>query len=285
MNIWRPHVIREKLENKAKELGLRLPQMQILLAQERFLARLYSIPEGKNFIWKGGSLFLRKYSNMAIPRFTVDIDLLVKGFLISQTPDIFEKAIKIDLLDGFQFKEISSVPMERQTPYGGDRFEINWRLFNKNQSETLKIDVCAGDEVLPISSLLSDLFIYPEVDGQLSANIYPAEFIFAEKLETIFHFGTGNTRVKDIIDIWSLSKGKINQKKLKEAILICFKNRNQIFNYLSLQEIFHDKFFLKNIDRILNSQFERLNLLPTEIIFEEILDFIQKLNLGYLDNG
>ena len=279
MNIWKPHVIREKLENKAKELGLRLPQMQILLAQERFLARLYSIPEGKNFIWKGGSLFLRKYSNMAIPRFTVDIDLLVKGFLISQTPDIFEKAIKIDLLDGFQFYEISSVPMERQTPYGGDRFEINWRLFNKNQSETLKIDVCAGDEVLSISSLLSELFIYPEVDGQLSANIYPAEFIFAEKLETIFHFGTGNTRAKDIVDIWSISNGKISKKKLKEAILICFKNRKQIFNYSRLQEIFHDEFFLKNIDRILSHQFEKLELLPTEILLEEILDFIKKLDL------
>lgn len=279
MNIWKPHVIRKKLEEKAKKLGLRLPQMQILLAQERFLARLYSIPEGNNFIWKGGSLFLRKYSNMIIPRFTVDIDLLAKGVLISQIPNIFEKAIKIDLSDGFQFSEISSVPMERETPYGGDRYEINWRIFNKNQSETLKIDVCAGDEVLPISSLLSELFIYPEDVGLMSANIYPAEFIFAEKLETIFRFGTGNTRAKDIIDIWSLSKGKINKKKLNEAILICFKNRNQILEFSRLQEIFHDEFFLRNIDRILDSQFEKLNLLPTEILLEEILNFIQKLNL------
>ena len=35
--------------------------------------------------------------------------------------------------------------MERETPYGGDRFEIQWTMFDKNQSESLKVDVCAGD--------------------------------------------------------------------------------------------------------------------------------------------
>ncbi len=72
MIIWKPHFIREVLVVKSKEFGLRLPQMQMLLAQERFLSRLFSLNEGKNFIWKGGSLFLREYSELDIPRYTVD---------------------------------------------------------------------------------------------------------------------------------------------------------------------------------------------------------------------
>ena len=38
-----------------------MPQMQIFLCQERFLLRLYQLKEGKNYIWKGGSLLVRLY--------------------------------------------------------------------------------------------------------------------------------------------------------------------------------------------------------------------------------
>lgn len=46
MTNWNPQIIREKLIEKSKSLKIRLPQMQMLLAQERFLARLFSIDEG-----------------------------------------------------------------------------------------------------------------------------------------------------------------------------------------------------------------------------------------------
>jgi hypothetical protein len=46
--------IRQKLAQLAKQLGLRMPDVQLLLCQERSLARLGSIAEGRSFIWKGG---------------------------------------------------------------------------------------------------------------------------------------------------------------------------------------------------------------------------------------
>lgn len=138
MTIWKPHLIRESLVEKSKELGLRLPQLQMLLAQERFLARLLSLDEGNNFIWKGGSLFLREYSTLETPRYTVDIDLLLRGIDFNKTYEILNKACEISLEDGFEFNDILSTPMERETPYGGDRFQIKWKMFGKSQSETLK---------------------------------------------------------------------------------------------------------------------------------------------------
>jgi hypothetical protein len=65
----------QKLAQLAKQLGLRMPEVQLLLCQERFLARLGSIAEGRSFIWMGGSPILRLYRIESLPRYTIDIDL------------------------------------------------------------------------------------------------------------------------------------------------------------------------------------------------------------------
>lgn len=110
-----------KLRKTAKELGLRLPDAQLLCAQERFLARIISLPEGDHFIWKGGSLILRAYQTLEIPRYTVDIDLLIRGLDIEKTTGVFESACKLDLDDEFEFGKISIDQMRRDTPYQKNR--------------------------------------------------------------------------------------------------------------------------------------------------------------------
>ena len=74
--MWNPHEIRARLENLQDKFHFKIPQMQILLCQERFLLRLYQLKEGKNYIWKGGSLLVRRYQVLhQKPRWTVDLDL------------------------------------------------------------------------------------------------------------------------------------------------------------------------------------------------------------------
>ena len=215
--MWTPHQIRNQLENLKDKFQFELPQMQILLCQERFLLRLYQLPEGQNYIWKGGSLLVRRYQpKNQKPRFTVDLDLEVWQINVLKTKDILKKAMNIDLQDGFQFVSVTQDPMKRETPYGGDRFSIQWTLFDKGQSEALKIDVCSGDFIKPESVQANELcIIKPKTN--ISFQVYPPEFIFAEKLETIVRFGTGNTRVKDFIDLYTLIKKGLNMKKLKIA--------------------------------------------------------------------
>jgi|GEM_PF-2757596 len=273
MTVWKAHLIREKLIDKSKEMGLRLPQMQMLLAQERFLARLFSLDEGRFFIWKGGSLFIREYSMLSTPRYTVDVDLLLKGTDFNHTRSILEKACKQSFSDGFEFSGISVMPMERDTPYGGDRFEVGWTMFGKSQSESLKLDICSGDVVVPILKNFSELSVLSDDGFSVAVNIYPAEFIFAEKLETLFRFGTGNTRCKDLIDLWMLTQVKMAHEGLKLSIEACFKNRNQNFSSKRLKEIFEDVFYVQNMSRMIKAHFENLKLPSVSVITTAVLEF------------
>lgn len=52
---WNQKTIKETLTHRAKSLGIRRPQAQNLLAQERFIARLAKTEFGTKFVWKGGS--------------------------------------------------------------------------------------------------------------------------------------------------------------------------------------------------------------------------------------
>lgn len=275
MTKWNPQLIREKLIEKSKQLKIRLPQMQMLLAQERFLARLFSLEEGRFFVWKGGSLLIGEYSTLEIPRYTVDIDLLLKGTDFKNTLDILKKACATSLDDGFEFSNIEVTPMQRETPYGGDRFEIQWSMFKNNNSTPLKLDICAGDVVIPVTKNLSELSLLPD-ELNIAVHIYPAEFIFAEKLETLFRFGTGNTRCKDLIDLWSISKLNLEKDNLKPSVEACFKNRGKEFSFNELKNILEDAFFIKNMEKMSKANFDNLKLPPISTLSEEVLLFCQK---------
>ena len=69
---------KKKIRELAEQVGLKIPQIEILLAQERFMARLGSMDQGKHFVWKGGSLILRLYRSLPTPRFTIDLDLYLQ---------------------------------------------------------------------------------------------------------------------------------------------------------------------------------------------------------------
>lgn len=273
---WNQKTMKETLAHRAKSLGIRMPQAQNLLAQERFIARLAKTEFGTKFVWKGGSLILRAYSTLEIPRYTVDLDFLAKGILISDVKNVFNEAVKVHLDDGFIFKDITTVPMERDLTYGGERFEIAWTLFGKHNSEALKIDVAAGDIVKEKNIQMSDLFLCPDADETLSFLVYPREFIIAEKLETVVNFGTGNTRVKDLIDLWTL-KQNISVQDLIPAIEQCFKNRKTTLNWNEIKEIFSDDAYVQFVGEAMQRNYLYLKLPETKVMLKELLLWINEL--------
>ncbi len=231
---------RFELIAQAKRLKLTIPQIQLLLAQERFIVRILNCKDGNKLVWKGGSLILRAYQKLEKPRYTVDIDLLAKGIPIPKVDDLFIQACSISLDDGFVFADFTKSQMTRETPYGGDRYEINW-LFNKKPGpQTLKIDVCAGDKVETLQESFSSIAIFSSED--LSVQIYPPEFIFAEKLQAISKLKTGNTRTKDIVDLWNLGMSA-DKKKVFTAIQDCYQNRNTRFDLEEILNVLEDETF------------------------------------------
>ena len=277
--MWTPYEIRNRLENLKDKFHFKMPQMQTLLCQERFLLRLYHLKEGKNYIWKGGSLLVRRYQPQnQRPRFTVDLDLEAWKTSVSKTEETFQKAMTVDLKDGFKFSHVKKEPMKRETPYGGERFSLNWSLFDKNQSEVLKIDVCSGDLIEPETVKASNLCIIEDT-GNISFQVYPPEFIFAEKLETVVRFGTGNTRVKDFIDLDTLIRKGLNIQKLKKAVRMCFKRRGKDFQIEKLLQILNDRDFTKFLGEVLKNkkEYERLNLPDMKILLKNIKSWIGRL--------
>ena len=95
------NMTREKMHLLVKQMGLRPPQIQLLLAQERFVARMANLENSKSFIWKGESLVLRAYRYLEKPRFTVDLDYLVRGLDVPKAKEELEKASNIELDDCF----------------------------------------------------------------------------------------------------------------------------------------------------------------------------------------
>lgn len=273
---WNQKEVKETLAKRARALGIRMPQAQNLLAQERFLARLGKTEFGTKFIWKGGSLILRAYSMLEIPRYTVDLDFLAKGISVPDVKNAFAEAIKVHLDDGFTFGEMTILPIERDLPYGGKRFELAWTLFKRQNSESLKIDVVAGDVVAERNIQVSKLFLCPDADETVSLLVYPPEFIIAEKLETVVSFGTGNTRVKDLIDLWALKQSTPIQD-LHPAILQCFQNRKTELKWNEIKEILSDEVYVLFVAEAMNRNYHHLKLPKTKVILKELLLWIDEL--------
>jgi predicted nucleotidyltransferase component of viral defense system len=254
-----------------------MPQAQLLLAQERFLFRLAQVDEEKNLIWKGGSLILRRYTEMKPPRFTADIDLLVQGLAFTDGEELIHQALKIDLHDGFEFGRITKSPMERETPYGGERFEISWTFQGKPNSEALKIDLCAGDDVDPEKIDLADVYLLDDDASHVTISVYPPEFIYAEKLETMVRFATGNTRLKDFIDLWSLSKSQTQalSENLRDAVKRCFARRKTKLDPSEWQKILLDEDFQELMEGARKRNFPKLEIPPVPKLFNEVADYLK----------
>ena len=221
---------------------------------------------------------MRAYRYLEKPRFTVDLDYLVRGLDVPKAKEELEKASNIELDDCFNFGQNTSIPMQRDTPYGGDRFEIQWTFNNKKGSQTLKIDICAGDTVDEIDQLLSELAILGDVKEKLSVKIYPAEYIFAEKLQTAAKFGTGNTRLKDIVDMWSLMERGLDSDKLKTAIHKCFARRGTEFDPARMSRIFNNTEYIEVLEEALKKNFSNLDLPKIFEMMSKIEVFVNKLS-------
>jgi hypothetical protein len=169
--------------------------------------------------------------------------------------------------------------MERDTPYGGDRFEIGWAFYRKPGPQTLKIDVCAGDLVNERLVSTRDLFLMQDGDRDLALNVYPSEYIFAEKIETAARFKTGNSRFKDFIDLWSLMRLGLDAELARIAVLACFANRRTPCSTASLGAIITDADFVALMERVRERSFSRLGLPSVPILFADIRQFIDNLGL------
>ena len=171
---------------------------------------------------------------VTVGRETIDIDLLVRR-LNTQKSDIesiMQEICLLNLDDGFQMNFINLDDLDHQhMNYPG--FRVGIAVQFGVMRDKFYVDIGVGDAVEPV--LLDwPSFNYKEMPlfgDYISLEVYPAETIFAEKLETVISRGAANSRMKDYHDLLLLCRedGLLDKTRLKDNIAKTFQNRGTGF--------------------------------------------------------
>lgn len=263
-----------KLRAIAKEKNCDPADLWQTLTLERFLVRLAKSDYREHFVLKGGIL-LSKY--IEIGRETTDLDFLARK--ISNEVDglkiVFEKIASVDLQDGFLFKEIKA--SELTHPHMGyPGVEVGMMAYFGKTKFKVAIDIGFGDIVNSIEYSIP-LTTYSK-GGLFERNVtlpcYPKEFIFAEKLETVIHRGSFNSRMKDFHDLYSMISSKPSLDNVEGIVRLVFEHRETTLTL----PITYDEHELNRLQNFWNEYLRSLRAENLIALPENIADVITTVN-------
>ncbi len=212
---------RQRIKNEARKQGVNPNTMYVRYGMERFLYRLGRSEYRSRYILKGAMLFFT-WENVVF-RQTRDLDFSSFASFDADTieaniRDICSLSVEPD--DGLIFRDDSLriAPIRINEAYKGFRARFVWRLGNTRIAS--QIDIGFGDVVTPEPVDM----VFPAMLDMPPARIlaYPRETVVAEKFSAIISIGVGNSRVKDLYDIWVLSgnfefDGTVLQRAVKST--------------------------------------------------------------------
>lgn len=276
--------VKQRLENTAGKLNLRLSDLQVLYHQERLLARLTQSPQGSRFVLKGGLyLYARSLKEpQGALRPTRDVDLLARGLSsdLQTLLDIFRPIVAVDLDDGilFDLNSLKAARIKEGMDYEGVRITVTGYM-NRSR-EHLQIDIGYGDPVTPRPVPFSFPSLLNE-DFELQA--YNLETVIAEKFQAMVHLGEANTRYKDFFDLYTLAQQhNFKGSDLQQALQVTFKHRNTALSEAS--QVFSTHF---KTHPIKSQQWEvYLKRIGAKVLsFSDLLDFLEALLMPVVVQG
>jgi predicted nucleotidyltransferase component of viral defense system len=206
---------------------VRNQQLELLLTRyvlERLLYRLSTSRHRDGFVLKGAMLMAAWFDNPLRP--TRDIDLL--GFGDPQpeaTLGVFREICGIAADDGVVF-DVAGLEIDRireELEYGGLRVTTTATVGGARTR--VAIDVGFGDAVEP-AAVEMDLPVLLDFPAP-RLRVYSRETVIAEKFQAMVMLGRANSRMKDLYDIWVLSRAyEFTGDRLARAIKATFARRN-----------------------------------------------------------
>jgi predicted nucleotidyltransferase component of viral defense system len=219
--------VHQRLKNYADHEGRTFNEVLLTYGMERFLYRLSLSPSGRRFVLKGGLMMMVWGS--AVHRPTKDIDLLGHA---PNDPAVVAAAIQeacrqsvVD--DGLTFdpESVQATPINAAKEYEGVRVTFTGRLARAVLH--MQADVGFGDVVVPPPQAIE----VPSVLGFPPARLlaYHRETLVAEKLEAMIRLDEANSRVRDFLDIWLLSRQfEFSGNALLRAVRATFTARHTV---------------------------------------------------------
>ena len=199
---------------------------QLLLTRyvlERLLYRLSSTTHRDRFVLKGAMLMTTWFDDPFRP--TQDLDLLGFG-----DPDpeamlaVFREICAIKANDGVAF-DVQALTIDRvrdELEYGGLRIKTNATL--DGARIRVLIDIGFGDAIEPGLNDVDMPVLLDLPSPRLRA--YRQETVIAEKFQAMVMLGRANSRMKDLYDIWVLSRCYgFTGDRLARAIAATFERR------------------------------------------------------------
>jgi predicted nucleotidyltransferase component of viral defense system len=218
--------VRARLQNLAT---LRNQPFQLLLTRyvlERFLFRLSRTSHRDRFVLKGAMLMTAWFEDPFRP--TQDLDLLGMGH-----PDpeamlaIFREICAVGANDGVVF-DVQALIIDRlreDLEFGGLRIKTNATV--DGARIRVLIDIGFGDAVEP-GLVELDMPVLLDLPAP-NLRAYARETVIAEKFQAMVVLGRANSRMKDLYDIWILSRSwRFIDNRLARAILATFERRRTL---------------------------------------------------------
>ena len=218
------------LQRLAKTSGRSMQVLLPMFAAERWLARLAVSDQRSRFVLKGGVLLAALGSR----RPTQDADLLARGISNDHATVIghINEIASIDLHDGATFDPGTTIArtIRDNDLYLGVRLSMDCALATARIK--LKLDVNFGDPVTPgpATIRLPTLLDGPPVEilG------YPIVTVLAEKLCTAVQLGEANTRIRDYVDLYTLTGNyPLDFGRTRDALLATAAHRHVALRPLS----------------------------------------------------
>jgi hypothetical protein len=192
------------LQNRARREHRGTQELLTLYVLERLLARLAASPYADMFVLKGGMLL----AVLDARRPTADADLLARSLpnndaaVLTRVREIAQTVV--DEEDGVEFlvDTTSAESIREGDLYGGTRVSMTARV--STATVKLKLDINFGDPVTPGPQRIE----FPSQRPGRAATVlfgYPIETVLAEKISTAVSLGEANTRVRDYVDLYTLT--------------------------------------------------------------------------------
>ena len=214
-----------RLRNVARQQGLPVDTMLLLYTQQGFLARLDRSVHSEQFVVKGGMSLYTRYHEAARP--TQDLDLAARQ--LPNTPqgvrEALTEVVTQPFPDGLTFdpSDITTREMQIESKYQGVAAQVTATVGRARQ--TLPIDVSFGNVITPAPVTLA--FPAMLVTEAVNVRVYPLETVVAEKFAALCELGLVTTRMKDIYDLWVITRQEtLELESLKQAVTRSFTNRN-----------------------------------------------------------
>lgn len=226
-------------EEKARKIRAQLTQManmknswtinelRIVLGLERIVARVIHHKDlEKHLVYKGGFVLMKVLGS---DRFTRDLDALGVGIDKDEVERLVPLALVANMHDGFWFGDVQIKTLDEQGEYGALGFDCAFQIGDPKMDKLSKLsrlhfDVGFGD-IIPADLAKSRAESLLKVESPISWKVYPPEFIFSEKLQTLVERASSNSRGKDVYDLALLFEKCEDKKSLNDAVKATFKTR------------------------------------------------------------